>query len=279
AKRWLYLGGFSLQPSEFLKPAFLVLAAWLFAEGTKRPDVPATLIACLLIVPVVTPLILQPDFGQTLLIAIAWAALFFMAGMPWGWIVLLGGVGIVGSVGAYFTMDHVARRIDRFLDPSSGDTYQVDRAIESFTSGGWFGRGPGEGIVKRALPDSHTDFIFAVAGEEFGAIFCLIVVAIFAAFVVRGLSRSYRASDAFLRLAPAGLCMLIGLQATINMAVNLSLVPAKGMTLPFISYGGSSMLSLAFAGGMILGLTRRRTDPIAVRSAHADRMFAESPAE
>ncbi len=279
ARRWLYIGGLSIQPSEFLKPAFVVITAWLFAEGVRRPDMPGTLLACGLLLPVVGVLVLQPDFGQTMLLTIVWGALFFMAGMSWVWIVFFGTLGIGGIVGSYYTVSHVKRRIDSFLDPGSSDTYQTDRAIESFVNGGWFGRGPGEGVVKNALPDSHTDFIFAVAGEEFGAIFCLLIVAAYAGLVIRGLAQAYRDDDLFRRLATGGLCILIGLQATINMAVNLSLMPAKGMTLPFISYGGSSLVSMAFAMGMVLALTRRRAQAIALRSAPRETLAYEEPAE
>ena len=279
AKRWLYIGSMSIQPSEFLKPAFVVLSAWLFAEGVKRPDMPGTLLACGPILPVVGILILQPDFGQTMLITIVWGALFFMAGMSWIWIVVFGGLGAGGIVAAYLTVSHVRNRIDGFLNPEATDTYQTDRAVESFLNGGWFGQGPGEGVIKNILPDSHTDFIFAVAGEEFGVIFCLAIVAVYAALVVRGLAQAYREEDLFRRLAVAGLSILIGLQATINMAVNLSLMPAKGMTLPFISYGGSSLISMAFAMGMVLGLTRRRPQAIALRSAPRGALLAEEPAE
>lgn len=267
AKRWLYVAGFSLQPSEFLKPAFVVVAAWLFAEGQHRPDMPGTLLACVLLGPVIGLLVMQPDFGQTLLITCTWGAMFFMAGMSWVWIVVFGALGLGGILAAYLTTPHVASRIDRFLNPGAHDTYQIDRAIEAFVSGGWFGRGPGEGTVKQALPDSHTDFIFAVAGEEFGAVLCLVIVAVFGFVVLRGLARAYREEDPFLRLAASGLTILIGLQATINMAVNLSLIPAKGMTLPFISYGGSSLVSVAFSMGVVLALTRRRPQAIALRNA------------
>ena len=159
---------------------------------------------------------------------------------------------------AYATVPHVARRIRRFLDPSSGDTFQIDNAVESFLRGGWFGRGAGEGTVKRILPDSHADFVFAVAAEEFGIVLCLALAAIFAFIVVRALSRAFRNDDPFMRFAAAGLAILFGAQSAINMAVNLHLIPAKGMTLPFISYGGSSLLSLAYAMGMLLALTRER---------------------
>lgn len=258
ARRWIVIAGLNIQPSEFLKPAFVILVAWLFAESTRKPEMPANTIALALLILVVAMLVLQPDFGQTMLVAIIWGALFFMAGMRLIWVVGLAGTAVVGLAGAYASIPHVARRIKRFLDPSSGDTFQVDTAIESFLHGGWFGRGPGEGTVKRVLPDSHADFVFAVAAEEFGIIFCLALVGLFAFIVLRALHHAMRDDDPFARFATAGLAMLFGLQAAINMAVNLHLIPAKGMTLPFISYGGSSMISLAFGMGMLLALTRTR---------------------
>jgi len=174
------------------------------------------------------------------------------------WVGGLAGVAAIGLTGAYFTVPHVASRIQRFLDPCSGDTFNIDIATESFMRGGWFGRGPGEGTVKRILPESHTDFVFAVAGEEFGVALCLVLVALFAFIVIRSLLRAMRNEDLFARFAAAGIAILFGAQSAINIAVNLRLIPAKGMTLPFISYGGSSMISLAYAMGMLLALTREQ---------------------
>ncbi|TCT06709.1 putative lipid II flippase FtsW [Aquabacter spiritensis] len=258
ARRWLMIAGITVQPSEFLKPAFVVLAAWLFAESSKRPEMPAQLLAMGLLGIVVLPLIMQPDFGQTMLVILVWGALFFLAGLRWIWMVGLVGLGIGGIVTAYNVVPHVRKRIDRFLDPDSGDTYQIDTALESFRHGGWFGQGPGEGTVKRILPDGHTDFVFAVAAEEFGIILCLILLGLFAFIIVRSLTRALDEQDPFARFAATGLALLFGLQASINMMVNVHLIPAKGMTLPFISYGGSSLISLAFGMGMLLALSRRR---------------------
>ncbi|MDQ0315313.1 putative lipid II flippase FtsW [Amorphus orientalis] len=264
ARRWLSIVGFSLQPSEFLKPAFVILTAFLFAEGGRRPELPGKLFAVLLLAMVTAPLVAQPDFGQTMLVAIVWCALFFLAGMPWKWVVALGMLGGAGLAAAYANLPHVAKRINRFLDPSSGDTFQIDTAIESFVRGGWFGRGPGEGTVKRILPDSHTDFVFAVTAEEFGVVVCLLLLAVFAFVVLRGLTHAMRERDPFVRLAVAGLVILFGVQGVINMAVNLHLMPAKGMTLPFISYGGSSLLAIAIEMGFVLALTRRRPRPVQI---------------
>ncbi|HVY20799.1 MAG TPA: putative lipid II flippase FtsW [Bauldia sp.] len=265
SRRWINIAALSLQPSEFMKPAFIVVVAWLFAENRTRPDIPGNLFALILLIIAAALLIAEPDFGQTSLITLAWGAVFFMAGMPLVWIFALGAVGVGGVFAAYTFLPHVAARIDRFLSPESGDTFQVDRALDSILRGGWFGQGPGEGMVKRVLPDAHTDFIFAVAVEEYGIIICLALVAVFALIVFRGLSRSARSEDPFVRLASAGLVVLFGVQAVINMAVNLNLMPAKGMTLPFISYGGSSMIAVAFGMGLLLALTRRRPEPRRVR--------------
>jgi cell division protein FtsW len=258
ARRWI----FGIQPSEFLKPAFVVLAAWAFSEGGRRRDVPANFMALLLLPATIVPLILQPDFGQTMLISIVWAALFFMAGLHWFWVVGIGGIGLSGAALAYKFVPHVRLRIEKFIDPSvgtaTGDTFQVDTAMDSFISGGWFGKGAGEGTLKRILPDSHTDFIFAVTGEEFGVIACIGIVTLFAFIVLRGLTHASKNEDSFCRFATAGLIMLFGLQSAINMAVNVHLMPAKGMTLPFISYGGSSLISLGLAMGFLAAVTRKR---------------------
>jgi len=258
ARRWI----FGIQPSEFVKPAFVVLTAWAFSEGARHRDVPANILALLLLPMTIVPLVLQPDFGQTMLISIVWAALFFMAGLHWVWVAGIGGVGMSGALLAYQLVPHVRVRIEKFFDAGSGvtpgDTFQVDTALDSFISGGWFGKGPGEGTLKRILPDSHTDFIFAVTGEEFGVITCIVIVALFAFIVVRGLISAARNEDPFCRFAAAGLVMLFGIQSAINMAVNLHMMPAKGMTLPFISYGGSSLISLALGMGFLVAVTRKR---------------------
>ncbi len=259
ARRWLTLGPLgSIQPSEFMKPAFVVLSAWAFAEGTRRPDLPGTWLAFLLLPLTITPLVLQPDFGQTVLVSLVWCGLFFVAGLHWFWVLGLGGAGAFGILIAYQLVPHVRARIERFMDKGSGDTFQIDTALESFSSGGWLGKGPGEGTVKRILPDAHTDFIFAVTAEEFGIVVCILLVMLFALIVLRSLFVAQKAEDPFLRLAVTGLALLFGIQAAINMMVNLHMMPAKGMTLPFISYGGSSLISLAIGTGFLLALTRKR---------------------
>ncbi len=264
ATRWLKFGGFSLQPSEFVKPAFAILSAWFFSESQKRKDVPSLHIAISLYAVFVALLILQPDFGQAFLATLVWGGLFFMAGMPLVWVAALAGAVLLAIVIAYFMVPHVAGRIDTFFDFSGPGSYQTERALESFASGGWFGKGPGEGTVKQLLPDSHADFVFAVVAEEFGLIACLVIAILFAFVVMRGLLRVVPETDGFIRHGVTGLMMLFGFQALINMAVNVGLLPAKGMTLPFLSYGGSSLLSMAVAMGFALGLTRRR--PQASRS-------------
>lgn len=259
ARRWI--AGGSLQPSEFLKPFFVVVAAWMFSEHRLREDFPGNLIAMGLLLLVAACLLSQPDVGMTLVVASVWAAQFFIAGLPMIWVILIVVTGLSGVVGAYFVFPHVSSRVDRFLDPSSGDTYQITQAMRAFQQGGLFGRGPGEGRVKEALPDAHTDFIFAVAGEEFGVFLCILIVALFAFLVLRALTKAMREENLFVLLAVGGLAVQFGLQAFINMASSLHMMPTKGMTLPFISYGGSSLLALGVGMGMILALTRRRRDP------------------
>ncbi len=257
ATRWLSLGSFSLQPSEFLKPAFIVCSAWMLAEQYKTPTFPGKKIAFSVFGIVAVVLVLQPDFGQTFLIASIFGGQLLLAGLPIIWVFGIGGLGIGGLVTAYYMVPYIQSRIDVFLDPASGDSYQIDTALNAFRAGGLFGRGPGEGAVKRVLPDAHADYIFAVAGEEFGAIACLGILGLFAVIVIRGLARLLEEEEPFVVLAAGGLLALFGLQAFINLAVNLAVLPSKGMTLPFISYGGSSMLALAITMGMVLALTRK----------------------
>ena len=260
SRRWLFVGGVSVQPSELIKPAFIVITAWLFAEGGRRPEVPGKMLAVALLVVVVALLVAEPDLGQTALFVAVWGALFFLAGVNTLVVAGLGAVSIAGLFSAYFVFPHVAGRINRFLDPESGDNFQVMTAMQSFERGGWSGTGPGEGIMKRVLPDSHTDFVFAVVGEEFGILLCLMIVALFTVLVMRALFLALRRNSAFERMAVAGLATQIGIQAFVNMGVNLNILPAKGMTLPFISYGGSALLSAAITMGFMLALSRRVTD-------------------
>jgi cell division protein FtsW len=275
ARRWLnfpLLG--TMQPSEFLKPCLAVVAAWMLSQGKAaaaerlaearrglgllHPQFfwPAAAVALIGVVAAV--LKSQPDIGMLMVVLSVFLAQFFVAGLN---VVLVGFTGALvaaGGVGAYFVLPHVRSRVDRFLDPSSGDTFQITKAMEAFGSGGLFGRGPGEGRVKNALPDAHADFVFAVAGEEFGFVVCLLILSLFAFVVVRGLVRLVAESDMFVVLAATGLLAQFGLQAFVNMASSLHLIPTKGMTLPFVSYGGSSVLAIALGMGMLLALTRRR---------------------
>jgi cell division protein FtsW len=258
ARRWISLGVVSLQPSEFLKPTMAVVAAWLFAAARTELWSYGNAAAMALFAVVAALLILQPDVGMAFIISAAWFCQFLLAGLGLQWAVLFAGLGLAAMAGAYLLLPHVASRVDRFLDPSAGDNYQIDRSLEAFMSGGLFGRGPGEGIVKRVLPDAHSDFVFAVAGEELGLLACLMIVALFAFVVLRGFTRALQENNLFVMLAASGLLVQFGLQAAVNMASALRLMPAKGMTLPFISYGGSSLLSTGLTVGLLLALTRRR---------------------
>ena len=256
--RWLQMAGLTIQPSEFLKPLFIVVTAWLLSSDLKDQHLPAKQLSTALWVVIVLLLLNQPDYGQTLLISAVWIGQMALAGLPFIWIGTAGAVGLSGLFVAYLFVPHFSNRINGFLFPDSNDTYQTDKALDAFENGGLLGQGPGEGVVKMTLPDAHTDYIFAVAGEEFGAIACLVIVGLFAVIVVRGLMRQLEEEDPFIMLAVSGLLMQFGLQAVINMGVNLALLPSKGMTLPFISYGGSSMLAMAMGIGMVLALTRKK---------------------
>lgn len=268
ATRWLVIAGVSIQPSEFMKPCFAVVMAWVFSEGLNKISFPGFRIGVALYILVAALLMMQPDFGMTVTVSVVWMAQIFMAGLPFFWLILMGVLAIVGVIGAYTMVDHVRDRIDRFLDPSSGDNYQVAKSLEAIQNGGLLGQGPGEGQVKQSLPDSHTDFVFAVAGEEFGAILCLVIIALFACVVLRGFHRVWRERDLFVLLSVVGLLTQFGIQAVINMGVAVNLLPAKGMTLPFLSYGGSSLLAIAIGMGMVLALTRLRYGYVEERGRH-----------
>ena len=256
--RWLRFAGFSVQPSEIAKPAFVVLIAWAFAESRRRSDMPALSIAVGLYVVLATLLILQPDIGQTILISLVWAALFVLAGLSLLWVAALIALAAAGLVTAYLTLPYVKGRIDAFIAGDIDPTSQSGQAYQSFVAGGFFGRGPGEGTIKTVLPDAHTDFIFAVIAEEYGVAACLALVALFAIIVFRGLARAIRERDLRNRYAVTGLALLFGFQALINMGVNIGLLPTKGMTLPMISAGGSSIVGISITLGMLLALSRRR---------------------
>ncbi len=257
AERWIDLGVVKIQPSEFMKPAFFVISAWLFALHRRMGQSWALPVNAAMLVGMLTLLILQKDLGQSVLFASVWAIQLFLAGYPLQWMFGLAGLGIGGLVGAYNFMPHVKNRVNQFLDPNA-DRYQIDRAAQAFNDGGWLGVGPGEGKVKNAIPDVHNDFIFSVLGEEFGLIACVCVVLIFALLVLRGIGQAVRFDSLFTSLVALGLICQLGLQAMINMASTLAMIPTKGMTLPFLSYGGSSLLSLAVSMGIFLAVTRRR---------------------
>ena len=258
AARWVNFGPFSLQPSEFAKPGLIVFAAWMFAEAQKGQGVPGVTIAFGFYALTVWLLLIQPDIGQTLLITTTFMAVFFMAGVPFKWMAVLASLGMAGLVSLYFVFGHMRDRLSRFFSPETTDTHQIDSASEAIRAGGLLGRGIGEGVMKRRVPDLHTDFIYSVGAEEFGLILSLIMISLYAFIVIRGMRRAMKLTDPFEQTAAAGLFMLIGLQACINVAVNLNLIPTKGMTLPFISYGGSSMLAMGLTMGFALALTRRR---------------------
>ena len=261
-RRWLPIPGLSLQPSEFLKPCFAIVAAWLLAE--VRGPGPVSRWAGWLIAGGCWAMIAfllksQPDIGMLLVVTSVFFTQLFIAGLPVLLVGALGGLGVLGGVGAYLTLPHVRSRVERFLDPSTGDNYQVNVALDAFGNGGLMGTGPGEGRIKNVLPDAHADFVFAVMGEEFGMIVCALLIAVFMFIVVRGMLRLLAETDLFVILAATGLLTQFGLQAFINMGSTLHLIPTKGMTLPFVSYGGSSSLAIALGLGFLLALTRRRS--------------------
>ena len=255
AKRWIDLGPVSLQPSEFAKPGFIIAAAWMMAEGARDPNFPGGAIAMGLYAVFAGLLLLQPDFGQWALVTAVWAVMFFIAGWSWLWIILLAVAGVAALTAGYFLSGHVADRIDGFLKPEAVETYQIDQALAAFANGGALGRGDAT-PVKGSLPDAHTDFIFAVAGEEFGFMLCALIIVLFSIFVARTFVIAASLRSVFAQCAVAGLAAMIGFQAIINMGVSLRALPAKGMTLPFISYGGSSLLAMGLAVGLIIALTR-----------------------
>ncbi len=261
ARRWISFAGQSVQPSEFVKPAFAVLGAWLFAESMIHKNVPGRLLASAIMVAIVAGLLLQPDIGQTALVTGTWAVLLFISGISWFIIFGLAAAGGGLIFGAYLLFPHVSRRIDTFLNPEGGgNTYQIDRALQSLHEGGWFGRGPGESIAKKLIPDAHADYVFSAAAGEYGILFCMVLVALIAFIVLRAMMGAQRQTSLFARLAASTLAIQFAMQCGINLAVNLNLIPPKGMTLPFVSYGGTSMIAIAFGMGLMLAFTRTKPE-------------------
>ena len=258
ATRWLRIGPLSLQPSEFIKPAFIVFAAWMFTATRRDPRVAGKLVVFAVYALILFFLFRQPDMGQSFLLTVCFAAVFFFAGLPLGWMLFFFAFTSIGGLGAYFTMPHFRDRIQRFGSADSGDTYQTDRSLEAISNGGLLGQGPGEGVFLHRVPDVNTDFVFAAVVEEFGFLISAFIVLTLGAFIYRSFRQALRLNDAFCQLAVAGLATMIGVQMLINLAVNLNMAPPKGMTLPFISNGGSSILALCFTVGLILAFTRRR---------------------
>lgn len=260
ANRWVRVAGFSLQPSEILKPAFVVFVAWLFAEEDRGAPVPGRLVAFALYAVAAVLLMLQPDFGQTVLITLVFGALLWAGGLAWRHTAMLAGLAVAGAVAAYALFPHIRSRITDFFSGPSDQLLrtQTDIAIDAISRGGLLGAGPGEGAIKHVLPEAHTDFIFSVAAEEFGLFASLAIIGLYALLFLRAWMLALRLSDPFAQLATSGLALLFGLQALVNIAVNLDIAPPTGMTLPFISYGGSSMASLCFSAGLMLALTRKR---------------------
>lgn len=271
AQRWIQLPGFSLQPSEFVKPAFAVVAAWLISKQKDRPEFPGYAVTGAIFLLLVSLLLMQPDFGMTIVTFCILFAQIFLAGLPLGIVFAAGAVGLVGVVGAYFTLDHVRSRFDRFFNPTGADTFQVDRALEAFRHGGLFGTGPGQGTVKLSIPDAHSDFIFAVGGEELGFIFLAILITLLAFIILRGFNRVMDSDNMFVILATGGLLVMFGIQSLVHIGSNLHIIPTKGMTLPFISYGGSSLLATAVTMGLVLALTRKQPRTSVSRSSLSSR--------
>jgi cell division protein FtsW len=280
ARRWISLAGQSIQPSEFVKPAFAVIGAWLVSEYMVHRNVPGRLMATGIMFAIVAALLLQPDIGQTALVLATWAILLFISGISW-WIIFgLAGAAAGLLVGAYFFFPHFSRRIDTFINPEGGgNTYQIDRALQSLLEGGWFGRGPGESIAKKLIPDAHADYVFSAAAGEFGILFCMVLVGLIAFIVIRAMLGAQRQVSLFARLAASTLAVQFAMQSGINLAVNLNLIPPKGMTLPFVSYGGTSMIAVAFGMGLMLALTRTKPEERMATGLPGYRSAVVAPAE
>ncbi len=259
SRRWIYLGSFSLQPSEFAKPAFAVVCAWLMASGRLIKQFPGYLLSIALVIIVGGLLLAQPDIGMLITVSGIFGVELLLSGISWFVVGILGVIGLCGGVVVYFSFDHVFTRLNNFLNPDKEKAFQVEKSLETLKNSGWFGKGPGEGVVKYELPDAHTDFILAVSAEEFGFILTTFLIVVFAYVILRGFYLMRHENNLFCQLAVSGLLTQIAAQVIINMGQTLNLLPTKGMTLPFISYGGSSLVSIGFAFGLILALTKRHT--------------------
>jgi cell division protein FtsW len=260
AKRWIAVGGLSIQPSEFVKPSLAVITAWALSHQQKLPEFRGKLIATIFFLTFIGVLVLQPDFGMIVITTAVWFGQLFLNGFPIIFVIAAAVLGMFGFAMAYMFLPHVTVRVDKFLNPAIGDHYQIDKSLEAYSRGGLFGVGPGEGIVKKHLPDAHADFVFAVLGEEFGFIVCTFVVVLIAFIVIYGMLKSIKESDMFSILASVGLLAQFGLQSFINLASTLHLIPTKGMTMPFMSYGGSSMIACSILVGMILAIGRKKSN-------------------
>ncbi len=258
AQRWLKLGSFSLQPSELIKPCAIVLVSWVLSRRIYYKNIHWEWVDLAIIGIPVSIFILQPDIGQTILLTFSFLATFWISGINIRWILGMGSFSILGLIALFSFMPHVVTRWNKFIDPANNDNYQTERALDAIANGDLIGKGAGEGIIKHSLPDAHTDFIFSLASEEWGLIGSLALISLFAVLVIRGIHVASKNADPFTQLAGIGLFTLLGMQIGINLAVNLNIIPAKGMTLPFISYGGSSLLGSAITMGLALALTRRR---------------------
>lgn len=272
AQRWIHLGPVSVQPSEFLKPSFFLVSAWLLSMRKETIGYGGLIASAGLWLLCAILLMMQPDLGMTFIISAVWGIQIFLAGLPMLFILMLIPLFVAGLVGIYFAFPHVASRVDRFLNAGSGDTYQVDKSLEAFAHGGWFGEGPGQGQVIRHLPDAHADFIFSVAAEEMGLIAVWGIIWLYVFLIIVGARQMRHCRDLFIVLTVGALLAQLGLQAIVHMGSSVHLLPTKGMTLPFLSYGGSSLVSFGMIAGVILALTRRD-----VTGAQSTRRYVAEP--
>ena len=264
AKRWITIFGFSLQPAEFIKPSITILSAWLISEQYRNKNFPGILLSSLAIFITISLLLAQPDLGMSFLIVSSWIGQLFISGVSLFTLSIFAILCIGALSSLYFIFPHFADRIDKFLTKSGdgNDIYQVTKSLEAFKNGGFFGKGPGEGVIKTLIPDSHSDFVFSVIGEEFGFFSCFVIICLFSAFIIRSLLKVMNSSDLFKFSATFGILFQMLIQILINISTSLNLIPTKGMTLPFISYGGSSFLASSISIGVILAITKKNSATI-----------------